>query len=265
MAFFATPKVATPLQIWTVGFGAEASAPFSLVVRTSSGHHWSDKKWMESRAPKQRRDAPIFSLRVHLGSWQRDEPHQLSQLREIRQRADPLMSKSMASTISKTHCPSGAPVLERELGLFSPLAYSRPVALSAPPSNFARSLRRFSQKRYIGRVARLGFRPLPSDGTRAGVNLTDLSLIETLPIRKPKVSSRLEHADFQFWAPRSGQLPHQQRPLLAWKEYHLDGLRRRLRLSRHALSRFIRARRPNGSPMPTGAIELGCRPFLYKP
>ncbi|HEY0614888.1 MAG TPA: hypothetical protein VGC96_09625, partial [Candidatus Elarobacter sp.] len=41
------------------------------VVTAPSAFAWSDDAWLQSRAEKQRRDAPIQIYEVHLGSWRR--------------------------------------------------------------------------------------------------------------------------------------------------------------------------------------------------
>ena len=65
------PQGQQPLKTDPVGFGAEHPPANASVIRGESRHHWQDGAWMESRAPKQSRDAPIAIYEVHLPSWRR--------------------------------------------------------------------------------------------------------------------------------------------------------------------------------------------------
>jgi len=60
-----------PLKADPVGFGAEHPPATASIVRDISGYGWKDEAWMEGRAARNRRDAPISIYEVHLGSWQR--------------------------------------------------------------------------------------------------------------------------------------------------------------------------------------------------
>jgi 1,4-alpha-glucan branching enzyme len=60
-----------PLKADPVGFGAEHPPATASVVRDISGYGWKDGDWMEARAARNRRDAPIAIYEVHLGSWRR--------------------------------------------------------------------------------------------------------------------------------------------------------------------------------------------------
>ncbi len=60
-----------PQKADPVGFGAEHPPATASVVRDISGYGWTDDAWMETRAARNRRDAPISVYEVHLGSWKR--------------------------------------------------------------------------------------------------------------------------------------------------------------------------------------------------
>ncbi|TNC50697.1 1,4-alpha-glucan branching protein GlgB [Rubellimicrobium rubrum] len=60
-----------PLKADPVGFGAQHPPETASVVRDISGYGWDDKEWMDLRADRNRRDAPISIYEVHLGSWKR--------------------------------------------------------------------------------------------------------------------------------------------------------------------------------------------------
>ena len=60
-----------PLKADPVGFGAQHPPETASVVRDIRGYGWRDAEWMESRALRHRRDAPISVFEVHLGSWKR--------------------------------------------------------------------------------------------------------------------------------------------------------------------------------------------------
>ncbi len=60
-----------PLKADPVGFGAQHPPETASVVRDIGGYGWKDGKWMESRAGRNARTAPISIYEVHLGSWRR--------------------------------------------------------------------------------------------------------------------------------------------------------------------------------------------------
>ena len=62
-----------PLKADPVGFGAEMRPKSASVVRDLSTYKWRDAKWMQTRADRQHREAPMSVYEVHLGSWQRGE------------------------------------------------------------------------------------------------------------------------------------------------------------------------------------------------
>ena len=54
-----------------VGFGAQHPPEKASVVRDISGYGWNDAAWMQNRADRADRSAPISIYEVHLGSWRR--------------------------------------------------------------------------------------------------------------------------------------------------------------------------------------------------
>ena len=60
-----------PLKADPVGFGSEHAPSNASVVRDIAGYGWDDRAWMDARAARQAREAPISIYEVHLGSWRR--------------------------------------------------------------------------------------------------------------------------------------------------------------------------------------------------
>ena len=56
-----------------VGFGSEHPPAKASVVRDISGYGWKDDDWMETRAGRNARAAPISIYEVHLSSWRRKD------------------------------------------------------------------------------------------------------------------------------------------------------------------------------------------------
>ena len=60
-----------PLKADPVGFAHERSPGTASVISGLPDHPWQDGDWMETRAARQDRKAPISIYEVHLGSWRR--------------------------------------------------------------------------------------------------------------------------------------------------------------------------------------------------
>ncbi|MEM9343433.1 MAG: 1,4-alpha-glucan branching protein GlgB [Pseudomonadota bacterium] len=60
-----------PLKSDPVGFGSEHAPSNASVVRNISGYGWTDDTWLNERAARHDRSAPISIYEVHLGSWRR--------------------------------------------------------------------------------------------------------------------------------------------------------------------------------------------------
>lgn len=108
-----------------VGFGAELRPKSASVVRDLSGYAWSDAGWMKTRAPKQRRTAPISIYEVHLASWQRDAPHEYLSYADIATRLIPYV-KALGFThielMPITEHPFDGSWGYQPIGLFAPTA-----------------------------------------------------------------------------------------------------------------------------------------------
>ena len=62
-----------PLKADPVGFGSEHPPAKASVVRDILGYGWKDDAWMETRAGRNARTAPMSIYEVHLGSWRRKD------------------------------------------------------------------------------------------------------------------------------------------------------------------------------------------------
>lgn len=62
-----------PLKADPVGFGSQHPPLTASVVRDISGYGWSDTDWMNERADRNDRTAPISIYEVQLGSWRRKD------------------------------------------------------------------------------------------------------------------------------------------------------------------------------------------------
>lgn len=51
------------------------SAPNTASIVHHSSHLWHDSQWMQSRAQRQHRSAPLSLYEIHLGSWMLDNPY----------------------------------------------------------------------------------------------------------------------------------------------------------------------------------------------
>ncbi|MCC0028846.1 MAG: 1,4-alpha-glucan branching protein GlgB [Brucellaceae bacterium] len=60
-----------PLKADPVGFGAQHPPENASIVRDITGYGWHDRDWMDARAGRNARTAPIAIYEVHLGSWRR--------------------------------------------------------------------------------------------------------------------------------------------------------------------------------------------------
>ncbi|WP_420818837.1 1,4-alpha-glucan branching protein GlgB [Oceaniglobus ichthyenteri] len=60
-----------PLKADPVGFGSQHPPENASMVRDIRGYGWQDGEWMNARAGRNDRSAPISVYEVHLGSWRR--------------------------------------------------------------------------------------------------------------------------------------------------------------------------------------------------
>jgi 1,4-alpha-glucan branching enzyme len=84
-----------PLRADPFAFRTEVRPGNASIVAAPSSYAWNDEAWMASRAPKQRRDAPIQIYEVHLGSWQRipEENDRFLTYRELAERLIPYVAE----------------------------------------------------------------------------------------------------------------------------------------------------------------------------
>lgn len=67
------PRFGAPLEkADPMGFGAQHPPETASVVRDITGYGWDDADWLDGRAARNSRDAPISIYEVHLGSWRRN-------------------------------------------------------------------------------------------------------------------------------------------------------------------------------------------------
>ncbi len=67
-----------PLKADPLGFGSEHPPANASVIRDIAGYGWSDGDWMETRAARNHRRAPISVYEVHLGSWRHKAERRMS-------------------------------------------------------------------------------------------------------------------------------------------------------------------------------------------
>ncbi|MEM6357422.1 MAG: 1,4-alpha-glucan branching protein GlgB, partial [Pseudomonadota bacterium] len=76
-----------------VGFGAEHPPANASVVRDIRDYGWSDHAWMQTRAARQDRRAPISIYEVHLPSWQRGDDGEPLSWGELAERLIPYVQE----------------------------------------------------------------------------------------------------------------------------------------------------------------------------
>jgi 1,4-alpha-glucan branching enzyme len=79
-----------PLRADPFAFQSERRPGNASIVAAPASHVWNDEAWLEVRAAKQRRDAPIQIYEVHLGSWRR-VPEQDDRFMTYRELAEQLV------------------------------------------------------------------------------------------------------------------------------------------------------------------------------
>ncbi|WP_026638503.1 1,4-alpha-glucan branching protein GlgB [Bordetella petrii] len=113
---------------------AEAPPATASLVPDETGYHWNDSAWMDSRAARQRPDAPLSVYELHVGSWLADiGPGPLWD-----RLADRL--PAYARALGFTHIEL-MPVMEHPFGGswgYQPLGMFAPSARYGTPADFAR-------------------------------------------------------------------------------------------------------------------------------
>ena len=110
-------------------FCAEHPPGTASMVPGLEKHRWGDGAWLEQRAEKQRKEAPLSFYEVHLGSWRRkpEEDHRWLSYREM---ADELVS--YVTDLGYTHI-ALLPISEH---MFDDTVGLLPSALFAPTSRY---------------------------------------------------------------------------------------------------------------------------------
>jgi 1,4-alpha-glucan branching enzyme len=114
-----------PLKADPYAFYMEQSPGTASIVHDIGGFSWTDQDWLDKRAAKNRRDAPISIYEVHLGSWRR-KPEDGNRALSYRELADSLIPyvKSMGFThvelLPVTEFPFDGSWGYQPIGLFAP-------------------------------------------------------------------------------------------------------------------------------------------------
>ena len=82
-----------PYKADPVGFGAELRPRSASVVRDITRYSWSDGHWLDTRAARQTREAPISIYEVHLGSWMKPGDGQFLSYAELADRLIPYVRR----------------------------------------------------------------------------------------------------------------------------------------------------------------------------
>lgn len=120
-----------PLKADPYGFSAELPPRTASVVRKVDDFKWADKHWMNGRAKRMAKNAPISVYEVHLGSWRRvpEEDDRWLNYRELADRLVPYV-KAMGFTHVEL-----MPI--HEYPYYGSWGY-QPVGLYAPTSRFGK-------------------------------------------------------------------------------------------------------------------------------
>ncbi|WP_173932372.1 1,4-alpha-glucan branching protein GlgB [Chelativorans sp. Marseille-P2723] len=116
-----------PAKADPVGFASEVPPATASVVKGLPRYEWQDVQWMESRAARNDRSAPISIYEVHLGSWRRRDDGGYLSYGELADRLIPYVKD-----LGFTHIEC-LPVSEHP---FSGSWGYQPVGLYAPTSRF---------------------------------------------------------------------------------------------------------------------------------
>lgn len=114
-----------PLKADPFGFGAEMRPKSASVVRDLSTYKWKDKNWMDNRASRHHREAPMSVYEVHLGSWQRKEDNNYLTYAELADRLIPyakMMGFTHLELMPITEHPFDGSWGYQPIGLFAPTA-----------------------------------------------------------------------------------------------------------------------------------------------
>ncbi len=127
--------VLVPLKADPIGFGAELRPSSASIVRDTTRFTWTDSAWMDARARRDPRRAPMSIYEVHAGSWRRSEGHRWLTWDEIGDALIPYVAD-----LGFTHLEL-MPVSEHPLDAswgYQPIGLFAPTSRFGEPSGFAR-------------------------------------------------------------------------------------------------------------------------------
>ncbi len=124
-----------PLKADPYAFYAEQPPRTASVVHGLPKHEWQDQEWMERRAERNDRHAPISIYEVHLGSWRRvpDEGHRYLTYRELAEQLVPYVAE-----LGFTHIellPVSEFPFDGSWG-YQPIGLFAPTSRFGPPEDF---------------------------------------------------------------------------------------------------------------------------------
>ncbi len=201
-------------------FSSESGFGIASRVVDLGGYRWGDGEWMDTRAARNRHDAPLSIYEVHLGSWMRN-PHDGHRCLSYGELADRL--PGYVEEMGFTHV-EFLPVMEHPFGGswgYQTTGYFAPTSRFGSPHDFMHLVDSL-HRRGIGVI--LDWAPAHFPGDSAGLGRFDGSHL-------------FEHAD-----PREGHHPHWDTLIfnygrtevvnfllssaLFWLDkYHVDGIR----------------------------------------
>ena len=114
-----------PLKADPFGFGAEMRPKSASVVRDLTTYKWHDKKWMDTRASRHHREAPMSIYEVHIGSWQREADNAFLTYAQLAERLIPYVKTHGFTHIELmpiTEHPFDGSWGYQPIGLFAPTA-----------------------------------------------------------------------------------------------------------------------------------------------
>ena len=211
---------ALPLKADPVGFGAEHAPSTASLVRDISGYGWSDEEWMEVRAGRNSRTAPISIYEVHLGSWRRraEEGNRSLSYKEL---AEELVD--YAHDMGFTHLellPVSEHPFEGSWG-YQPLGLFAPTIRHGPPHEF-RDLVNAAHRKGLGVILDWVPGHFPSDA-HGLARFDGTALYEHAD---PKEGFHQDWNTLIYNYGRREVMNYLTSNALYWlEEYHVDGLR----------------------------------------
>ena len=175
------------------------------------GYSWGDQPWMAERVRRQSLGVPVSIYEVHLGSWRR-VPEEGQRWLSYRELADQLAD--YVTDMGFTHVEL-MPVMEHPFygsWGYQGIGYYAPTRRYGDPHDFMAFVDRLHQ-RGIGVI--LDWVPAHFPRDPHGLAFFDGTHLYEHDDPRLARAPRLGHPGLQLRAPRGGQLPPRQRPLLA--------------------------------------------------